>query len=144
MSVSVSAQGRSVEVKRGYSSRNSACWVPGCRQVTRRLKQHAYRKHFPDILVLRDTVQPRTEKDRKFHHLRHDSLLSLARWILGRKGATVFDLVQFVNKNHVVPMQSELLEEQIQQFTSMSYEMDWRQPEEFTLYPVNSPAVLLH
>lgn len=144
MSVSVGTHGRTVELQRRRSenSRPSSCPVPGCRYLTRKLKHHAYKVHFPPVLS--DAVDLRLELDPKLHQLRHEALLSLARWILGRQSATVFDLVRFVNENRVFPVESVLIDKQVAQFTCLSHEMNWRRPNTFSLHPVNSPAVLMH
>ena len=145
MKVSVSATGRSVEAREpsdSRDSRSSSCPVPGCKIRTRKLKRHAFECHLP--AVFRDVTFPRAEIDPNYQQIRGDALTTLARWILGSETSTVFDLVFHVNENKLVPESAEILERQIIQLQLLSYEMRWRQPTEFSLHPVNSPAAVIH
>ena len=144
MKVSLSAKGRSVEARdniRLRDSSGSSCPVPGCRTKSRKLKRHAYEVHLPS--VFRDVTFPRAEIDDNFQQIRGDALLTLTHWLMD-DNASVFDLVYYVNSKKLVPKHTEILKRQIIQYQLFSYAMKWRQPDKFSLNPVNSPAVLIH
>ena len=138
VSVAVSDKGRSVEFQgRDYGTQTfyllNSRWY-----IYKKLENHAYKKHLSGIM--RDIPHERGDRDSKFQHLKSDALLALAWWILGREKVSVFDIVRYVNENGIVPEQSTLF-----QCLSTSIELDWRQPpDDFKLYPINSPAVLIH
>lgn len=110
------------------------CPYPECRRLDIKLKRHIMRYHLPQFFE--------EEMDEDFVPLRLDSLRSLSRVLMGREDFS--ELVNIVNCSRHIPKSSTIHSVLEKCMKELCLYAGWQIPVNFTLHPVNSPAMLLH
>ncbi|XP_033728831.1 uncharacterized protein LOC117317969 [Pecten maximus] len=138
-----------VEVPRGSGSTSRSraprvrhCVIPDCKEVGSYAKPHAFNHHLPRVFDER--LPPAAIKVLRG---RKEALLQAAVWLLRRAVDNLDDLVEYVEMQHLLTTSSEKLSFSDCQIVGMRAFCGYLSvpcPDNFTLEPVNSVAVLLH
>ncbi|CAG2255195.1 tatD [Mytilus edulis] len=130
------------EVKHYEGNKHSTCPIPTCGESTKKMKHHCWVYHLP--YIFKDLPLDKFEKEPSFQKLRGEAIQKLAWWIVGQR-ATVYDLVRYVNSNNILPRNCTMMQRCQDQMRNVTVVMNWYPPAEdiYTMYPVNSPAVLM-
>ena len=126
---------------RPRKTRYSVCPYPGCKVSGRRIKRHVMGTHLPE--VFHDRQPEETSQDSSFLDQRLEGLEILARAILGRP--SVRALARWVDRT--MPEEAPLwtiLSDTKRDMYRLSRRARWRLPDDFTLSPLSSPAILIH
>ncbi|XP_061167710.1 uncharacterized protein LOC133176619 [Saccostrea echinata] len=113
------------------------CPVPGCFATTD-LKLHAYKYHLPKIF---DLDLPNSDSD--LQSMRWLTLRDLTFYILG-VDAHVEDLLEFMRTKNVLPQEVKITPSLEIAMRALCQHQGLEIPMQFTLWPPNSPAILLH
>jgi TatD DNase family protein len=113
------------------------CPVETCPYRGTKVKAHVYGRHLPLCF------NPNQIGSEEAHKGKMRSLQLIAGWVV-RRGASIQDLVEWVNRTHRVPESAVVQFSDRAIFRRTSRREGWDLPEEFTLIPMNSPACLLH
>lgn len=113
------------------------CPVPGCYAATN-LKHHAFKVHLPKIF---DLDLPVSNPD--LHSMRWLTLRELTMYILG-PDAQIEDLLQFMRTKNVMPQEATITHSLEVSMKALCQHQGLKIPHQFTMWPPNSPAILLH
>ncbi|MCU7901932.1 MAG: TatD family hydrolase [Candidatus Thiodiazotropha sp. (ex Lucinoma aequizonata)] len=113
------------------------CSVPGCDEATDYLKKHVIEAHVPQLF--RESLDPSPE----VCDSRHAALVVFSMVIVGSRGNPQ-GLVDLINTFGLIFPGATITGTQERATRELCKAADWPIPEEFTLYPLNSPALLLH
>ncbi|CAC5408225.1 tatD [Mytilus coruscus] len=124
------------------SNKYSTCPILTCGESTKKLKHHCWQYHLP--YIFKDRPLDQFEKEPGFQKLRGSAIQKLASWIVGPR-VTVYDLVRYINSNNILPRNCTMMQRCQDQMRNLTAVMNWYPPAEdiYTMYPVNSPAVLM-
>ncbi|KAK3107216.1 hypothetical protein FSP39_009701 [Pinctada imbricata] len=111
------------------------CPLSSCDSTDKRLRRHVNLHHFPVSLTA--VASNREELRNQVRALRHIVLLAFG------ERATLQDAVSWINRNGKVPRTISLNPLHCEMLGEACRVMGIKPPEEFTLHPINSPAVLL-
>ncbi|VDH93910.1 Hypothetical predicted protein [Mytilus galloprovincialis] len=130
------------EVKHYDGNKHSTCPILTCGEYTKKLMHHCWVYHLP--YIFKDLPLDKFEKEPSFQKLRGEAIQKLAWWIVGPR-ATVYDLVRYVNSNNILPRNCTMMQRCQDQMRNVTAVMNWYPLAEdiYTMYPVNSPAVLM-
>ncbi|XP_053379961.1 uncharacterized protein LOC123533598 [Mercenaria mercenaria] len=128
------------EGRKTRERRKFECWIPGCLEPSTYPKVHAFEHHIPEVFDER--LKP---DDERVLRSRRNALNQAARWLLGRP-ATLDELVSFVVIQKVLSAadNTRISEVQKEAMKHMCTFLRVHVPDQFTLEPANSPAVLIH
>lgn len=120
------------------NSINSWCIVPHCKVQTKRLKKHVMLQHLPKLFHERESEQQL--QDIVFHEKRLEQLQILAK-LVGGPESDIRDLMSYVDR-HIAPY-CKIPEQTESKMRKMCEMLGWKKVDKFTLYPMNSPAILI-
>ena len=115
----------------------NTCPIQGCSQ-TSDLLEHVFKIHLPKIF---DLDLPMS--DPNLHNMRWKALRDLSTYVLGTD-AYIEDLLEFFRNKNVIPQNSEITPSMELAMRGLCLHEGLEIPSVFTLWPPNSPAILLH
>ena len=123
--------------------KRNKCPFPGCEAVDRKLKRHVQSRHIPALF--HDLETPEMMASSEFHGRRLEALEVLARLIVVQSDSpNPEELRRMVDGNIRICELSEITPSTQEAMRKLCFQAGWEVPEEFTLRPINSPAVLIH
>ncbi|CAC5366799.1 unnamed protein product [Mytilus coruscus] len=113
-----------------------------CGESTKKLKHHCWAYHLP--YIFKDLPLDKFEKEPSFQKLRETLSKNWLGGLLAH-GQIVYDLARYVNSNNILPRNCTMMQRCQDQMRNVTAVMNWYPPAEdiYTMYPVNSPAVLM-
>lgn len=136
------------KIKKNYEARRidrqikrlnalTTCPVPNCIQTTD-LKEHAYKFHLPKIF---DVDLPIS--DPNLHSMRWKSLRDLTTFVLS-PDAHIEDLLDFFRSKNIMPQEAKITPSMEISMRALCQHQGLQIPHQFSIWPPNSPAILLH
>lgn len=136
------------KIKKNYEARRidrqikrlnalTTCPVPNCFQTTD-LKDHAYKFHLPKIFDVDLPVS-----DPNLHSMRWKSLRDLTTFVLS-PDAHIEDLLEFFRSKNVMPQEAKITPSMEISMRALCQHQGLQIPHQFSIWPPNSPAILLH